>query len=223
MSENICPKCGTVNDENTKFCKECGARLGEEPRTKKILLICTKLILGIVLLGSIIYGCNYYSWVQKVKAPLKVEQFYGDIPVLVTAEYRSDKTVSVQIMIERKVEAWQIKSYGSDHYDLKLFCDWISGEDRIVFPNVKVKVGSNIYAYYSQKNVTLKEFDQIKYALRNSYSLTSPAQFSTDTRTLAEEKQAYYARLERQRQSERQLDALNAYGSMLMFGSMFGS
>ena len=76
-----CPKCGTENDNDAKFCRSCGETLKSEPQDKnKKIIIIGLIALVIILTGAVLYAGGVF----KEEIPLKTEDFElfkMDIPV----------------------------------------------------------------------------------------------------------------------------------------------
>lgn len=76
-----CPKCGNENNDDSKFCKECGEPLkASQPRNNNKLIITVLIVVVIFLIGGVIYA----SGILTPEIPMENQDFKVftlDIPV----------------------------------------------------------------------------------------------------------------------------------------------
>lgn len=213
--EKKCPKCGTVVG-NAQFCPNCGYNTNKKPN---IWLKC--LIWAIIILGGLI-GCIKYQEYQEMIAPYKKAYNFGDTKTYINVTYNPEyKSASFVATIDETIEEWQIQELGTS-ISFKLIYKGVMGDNTYEFKNVILEKGKTIKGQINYSNYTPKSFNYLKDILRTSdVTINYPKPLEMDSKERAKLKKEYYKRLEEQKRSEQQLDAMGALGAMMLFGSMF--
>ncbi len=209
-----CPNCNNKVKISDKFCKYCANPLNEYKADKFKNII---RITAIVFFALFLFELGYNMIYEKVQQrPFITDVKIGDTDVHVDMNIKNQesngfhwlkpKEVTVSLLLNEKIENWQIEELKSDYATASLqalnrhnYLD-ITSEQTELKPGEKLKYVFNISDSNIVKYVRLKKaFKQAKISLSSSECL------SPDTSVRKKAKEEYLAKKERERKArERQ-------------------
>lgn len=190
--QSICPKCGTENNQNDKFCSNCGKKLAT---TKRNILLKSFIIL--VILALSIWLIAYYICIQKSKeideAPYSTSWTFSDTKTYVNTKYNTKyDVIIIDLDIDQKIEQWQIDALNSNTTDIKITCQTYDGlQKKFNFEDVRLNVGEKLKGKYIIEHATLKDFLMIKELLQGDATISFSKIISMDSKEREKQKQSY--------------------------------
>ena len=163
-----CNTCNTENENQAKFCTNCGKSLKNEINKKKKSFL-KKIFIIFLFLYILIFVCNFI-YVQKNIKPLIFETTFATTKYQIKASYnQKQRIININFKSDLKIQKWHKEAMGYIKPISNLGFKNKDGKDvEIKYDNINLNIGENLSFDYVLTNASLKDFKEIKKTLKTT-------------------------------------------------------